>query len=352
VWGLPGRISLQRAAGHQAVLFRQLENSNLSLTTYLEAIRLGIWEEMERDDRVFVLGEDVGTYGGAFKVTEGMLERFGPMRVLDTPISESAMVGAAIGAAYMGLRPVAEMQFIDFISCAFDQITNFAAKSRYRWGAGVPIVVRGPSGGGVHGGPFHSQNPEMYFAHTPGLKIVAPSTAYDAKGLIKAAIRDEDPVIYLEHKYLYRRVKEELPREDFVVPIGKASIRRRGKDVTVLTYGAMVYVALDAAAELSKEGIEMEVIDLRTLLPLDQEAILDSVRRTSKVFVLHEDTKTGGIAGEIAAIICEEAFDDLDGPILRVTAPDTPVPYSPPLEAFFLPKVSDVLDTARKLVAY
>jgi 2-oxoisovalerate dehydrogenase E1 component beta subunit len=192
----------------------------------------------------------------------------------------------------------------------------------------------------------------MYFAHTPGLKIVAPSTAYDAKGLIKAAIRDEDPVIYLEHKYLYRRVKEELPREDFVVPIGKASIRRRGKDVTALTYGAMVYVALDAAAELSKEGIEMEVVDLRTLLPLDKGAILDSVRRTSKVLVLHEDTKTGGIAGEIAAIICEEAFDDLDGPILRVTAPDTPVPYSPPLEAFFLPKVSDVLDTARKLVAY
>jgi 2-oxoisovalerate dehydrogenase E1 component beta subunit len=342
----------QRAAGPRTALFRQLENSNLSLTTYLEAIRSGIWEEMERDDRVFVLGEDVGTYGGAFKVTEGMLERFGPMRVLDTPISESAIVGAAIGAAYMGLRPIAEMQFIDFISCAFDQLTNFAAKSRYRWGAGVPIVVRGPSGGGVHGGPFHSQNPEMYFAHTPGLKIVAPSTAYDAKGLIKAAIRDEDPVLYLEHKYLYRRVKEELPQEDFVVPIGKASIRRRGRDVTVLTYGAMVYIALDAAAELSKEGIEMEVIDLRTLLPLDKEAILDSVRRTNKVFVLHEDTKTGGIAGEIAAVICEEAFDDLDGPVLRVTAPDVPVPYSPPLEALFLPKVSDVLDTARKLVAY
>jgi 2-oxoisovalerate dehydrogenase E1 component beta subunit len=324
----------------------------LGQTTYVEAIRQGIWEEMERDERVFVLGEDVGTYGGAFKVTQGMLDRFGPMRVLDTPISESAIVGAAIGAAYMGFRPVAEMQFIDFISCAFDQITNFAAKSRYRWGAGVPIVVRGPSGGGVHGGPFHSQNPEMHYVHTPGLKVVAPSTASDAKGLIKSAIRDEDPVLFLEHKYLYRRIKEELPPGDYTVPIGSAAIRRRGNGMTVLTYGAMVYVALDAATELAKEGIDLEVIDLRTLLPLDKETVLESVRRNSKVFVLHEDTKTGGIAGEIAAIICEEAFDYLDGPVLRVTAPDTPVPYSPTLEEFFLPKVSDVLQTARKLARY
>jgi 2-oxoisovalerate dehydrogenase E1 component beta subunit len=325
---------------------------SLSQTTYLEAIRQGIWEEMERDERVFILGEDVGRYGGAFKVSAGMLERFGPDRVLDTPISESAIVGAAIGAAYMGMRPIAEMQFIDFISCAFDQITNFAAKSRYRWGAGVPIVIRGPSGGGVHGGPFHSQNPEAYFIHTPGLKVVAPSTAYDAKGLIKAAIRDEDPVIYLEHKYLYRRIKEELPDGDFVVPIGKAAVRRPGRDVTVLTYGAMVYVALEAADELAKEGTDLEVIDLRSLLPLDKETVLESVRKNSKVFILHEDTRTGGIAGEIAAIICEEVFDYLDGPVLRVTAPDTPVPYSPPLEEFFLPKVSDVLATARKLAAY
>ena len=307
---------------------------------------------MERDERVFLLGEDVGHYGGAFKVSSGMLERFGPDRVLDTPISESAIVGAAIGAAYMGMRPIAEMQFIDFISCAFDQITNFAAKSRYRWGAGVPIVIRGPSGGGVHGGPFHSQNPEAYFVHTPGLKVVAPSTAYDAKGLIKAAIRDEDPVIYLEHKYLYRRIKEELPDGDFVVPIGKAAVRRPGHDVTVLTYGAMVYVALEAADELAKEGTGLEVIDLRSLLPLDKETVLESVRKNSKVFILHEDTRTGGIAGEIAAIICEEAFEYLDGPVLRVTAPDTPVPYSPPLEEFFLPKVTDVLATARKLAAY
>ena len=330
----------------------RLWKRRLSPTTYLEAIRQGMWEEMERDESVFILGEDVGPYGGAFKVTEGMLERFGAQRVIDTPISESAIVGAAIGAAYMGLRPIAEMQFIDFISCAFDQITNFAAKSRYRWGAGVPIVIRGPAGGGVHGGPFHSQNPEMYFVHTPGLKVVAPSTAYDAKGLIKAAIRDEDPVIYLEHKFLYRRIKEELPDEDYTVPIGKAAIRRSGQDLTVLTYGAMVYLALEAAAELVKEGIDLEVIDLRSLLPMDKEMILESVKRNNKVFILHEDTRTGGIAGEITSVICEEAFEYLDGPVLRVTAPDTPVPYSPPLEEFFLPKVTDVLKVARKLASY
>ena len=324
----------------------------MSTVTYLEAIRQGIWEEMERDERVFIMGEDVGAYGGAFKVTAGMLERFGPERVLDTPISESGIVGAAIGASYMGLRPIVEMQFIDFISCAFDQITNFAAKSRYRWGAGVPIVVRGPCGGGVHGGPFHSQNPEMYFVHTPGLKVVAPATAYDAKGLIKAAIRDEDPVIYLEHKFLYRRIKEDLPPGEIVVPIGKAAVRRTGRQITVLTYGAMLYVVLEAAEGLAAENIDLEVVDLRTLLPLDKETILDSVRRNGKVFIVHEDTRTGGIAGELAAVICEEVFDYLDGPVLRVTAPDTPVPYSPPLEEFFLPKVSDVMNTARKLASY
>ena len=324
----------------------------MSTVTYLEAIRQGIWEEMERDERVFIMGEDVGAYGGAFKVTAGMLERFGPGRVLDTPISESGIVGAAIGASYMGLRPIVEMQFIDFISCAFDQITNFAAKSRYRWGAGVPIVVRGPCGGGVHGGPFHSQNPEMYFVHTPGLKVVAPATAYDAKGLIKAAIRDEDPVIYLEHKFLYRRIKEDLPPGEIVVPIGKAAVRRTGRQITVLTYGAMLYVVLEAAERLAAENIDLEVVDLRTLLPLDKETILDSVRRNGKVFIVHEDTRTGGIAGELAAVICEEVFDYLDGPVLRVTAPDTPVPYSPPLEEFFLPKVSDVMNTARKLASY
>src|SRR5437763_2119901 len=254
----------------------------MALTTYVEAIRQGIWEEMEKDERVFVLGEDVGIYGGAFKVTAGMLERFGEWRIIDTPISESGIVGAAIGAALMGMRPVAEMQFADFISCAFDQITNFAAKCRYRWGAGVPLVVRGPSGGGVHGGPFHSQNPEMYFVHTPGLKVVCPATAYDAKGLIKAAIRDPDPVIYFEHKFLYRRVKEELPADDYTVPIGKARVPRAGRDVSVITYAAMLHVALEAAEILAREGIELEVLDLRTLLPLDREAIATTVRRTNK----------------------------------------------------------------------
>jgi len=322
-------------------------------TTYLEAIRQAIWEEMEQDPSVFVLGEDIGVYGGAFKVTDGMLEKFGAMRVIDTPIAEGAIVGAAIGAALMGMRPVAEMQFIDFISCAFDQITNFAAKNRYRWGAGVPIVVRGPCGGGVRGGPFHSQNPEMYFVHTPGLKVVAPATAYDAKGLLKASIRDDDPVIYLEHKFLYRRIKEDLPKDDYIVPLGKAAVRREGTDLTIVTYGAMLYPCLEAAETLEKErGAKAEVIDLRSLLPLDRETIVASARKTGKVMVVHEDTRTGGIAGEIAATINEEAFDHLDGPVLRVTSPDTPVPYSAPLEDFFLPNAVKIAEAARKLVAY
>jgi len=324
----------------------------VAAVTYLEAIRQGIWEEMERDSSVFVLGEDVGIYGGAFKVTEGMLERFGEDRVVDTPISESAIVGAAIGAALMGMRPIAEMQFADFISCAFDQITNFAAKCRYRWSAGVPIVIRGPSGGGIHGGPYHSQNPEMHYVHTPGLKVVTPSTVYDAKGLIKAAIRDEDPVVYFEYKFLYRRLKEELPEGDWTVPIGKADIKRAGSDISVITYGAMVHLALEAAAKLANDGIELEVVDLRTLVPLDKERILESVKKTSKVILLHEDVRTGGMAGELAAIIAEEAFEYLDGPIMRITAPDTPVPYSPPLEEFFLPKRSDIIRVARQLAAY
>jgi 2-oxoisovalerate dehydrogenase E1 component beta subunit len=321
-------------------------------TTYVEAIRQAIWEEMESDESVYILGEDVGIYGGAFKVTKGMLDHFGPDRVIDTPISESAIVGAAIGSALVGMRPVAEMQFIDFISCAFDQIVNFAAKCRYRWGAGVPIVVRGPCGGGVHGGPFHSQNVEAYFFNVPGLKIVCPSTAYDAKGLMKAAIRDEDPVLYFEHKYLYRRIKGELPAEDYTVPIGKAKLRREGADLSIITYGAMVYTALDAAEELSQEGVDVEVLDLRSLLPLDEDAILETARKTSKIMVLHEATLTGGPGGEIVARIAEKAFEYLDGPIVRVAPPDTPVPYSPPLEEAFLPQVSDVAAKARELAAY
>jgi len=319
---------------------------------YLEAIRQALFEEMERDARVFVLGQDVGVYGGAFKVTEGLQERFGKERVLDTPLAEEAIVGGAIGAAMRGMRPVAEMQFIDFISRAFDLLTNFAAKNRYRTGVGVPMVVRGPCGGGVHGGPFHSQNPEMYFVKTPGLKVVAPATAYDAKGLLKAAIRDDDPVLFLEHKFLYRRVKDRVPEEDYVVPIGKAAIRRPGADLTIVTYGAMVWTALEAAEILAKDGVSAEVLDLRTLLPLDEEAILASVRRTGKCLVLHEDTRTGGLGAEIAATLSEKAFEWLDGPILRVTAPDTPVPYSPPLEEAFLPNVNTLLAAARKLVRY
>jgi len=320
--------------------------------TYLEAIRQGIWEEMERDPSVFCIGEDIGIYGGAFKVTDGFIDRFGPERVIDTPIAESAIVGAAFGAALTGLRPVAEFQFMDFIGCAFNQITNMVAKAHYRWGAPAPMVIRGPSGGNVHGGPFHSQNPEMYFVHTPGLKVVCPATAYDAQGLIKSAIRDNNPVIFFEHKYLYRRLKEEIPDDDYIVPLGKARIAREGRDLSVITYAAMVHVALGAAEVLSKEGIELEVVDLRTLSPLDREAIAESVRKTSKVMVLHEDVCTGGIAGEISAIINEEAFDSLDGPIVRLTALDTPVPFSPPQEEYFLPKLSDVVREARKLLAY
>jgi 2-oxoisovalerate dehydrogenase E1 component beta subunit len=320
--------------------------------TMLEAIRQALYEEMERDPAVVMLGEDIGVYGGAFKVTEGLLARFGPERVIDAPIAETAIVGAACGMSYLGLRPVVEMQFIDFIACCFNQVTNFVAKSHYRWGAPVPMVLRGPSGGGVHGGPFHSANPEMYFVHTPGLKVVYPSTAHDAKGLLKSAIRDNNPVLFFEHKYLYRRIKEELPEGDYTVPLGKAAIRREGRDLTILSYAAMMYPALEAAEQLAGEGIEAEVIDLRTLLPLDRETILASVKKTSKLLIVHEDTRTGGIAGEIAALVCEGAFEDLDGPIARVTSLDTPTPYSPPLEEHFLPNTAKIVAAARELAGY
>jgi 2-oxoisovalerate dehydrogenase E1 component beta subunit len=324
----------------------------MPVMTYLEAIRQGLWEEMERDPSVFVIGEDIAVYGGAFKVTAGMLERFGEERVIDTPISESAIVGTAIGAALMGMRPVVEMQFMDFIACGFDQIVNMAAKMHYRWGPAVPMVIRGPSGAGVHGGPYHSQSNEMWFVHTPGLKVVAPASAYDAKGLIKAAIRDDNPVIFYEHKFLYRRIKEEIPEGDYEVPIGKAVVRRSGTDITVITYGAMVWTALEAAGELEKEGLSLEVVDLRSLLPYDEEAVLASARKCSKVILLHEDTRTGGMAGELAAVIAEKAFEDLDGPIVRVTAPDTPVPFSPPLEEYFLPSAPKVIEAAKELARY
>jgi 2-oxoisovalerate dehydrogenase E1 component beta subunit len=320
--------------------------------TYLEAIRQALFEEMAADDRVVVMGEDVGVYGGAVKLTDGLQERFGESRVIDTPISEQAIIGSAIGAAYMGLRPVCEIQFIDFIASCFDMLTNFAATSRYRNGAGVPIVVRGPCGGGVSGGPFHSLNPEAFFLNTPGLKMVEPSTAYDAKGLLKAAIRDDDPVLYFEHKFLYRRIKDEVPDGDYIVPLGKAAIRREGKHLSIITFGAMVHTALDAAKQLEAEGVDAEVLDLRTLAPLDREAILGSVAKTSRALLLYEARRTGGIGGELAAIIAEEAFEYLDAPIVRVASEDTPVPYAPPLESAFLPNVGKVITAAKALIDY
>src|SRR5918997_2990581 len=302
------------------------------VATFVEAIRQGLWEEMERDASVFVIGEDVGVYGGAFKVTDGLLDEFGEGRVVDTPISEAAIVGAACGAALMGMRPVAEFQFIDFISPAFDMLTNYAAKCRYRWGAALPTVFRGPCGAGVHSGPFHSVNAESFFLNTPGLKIVEPSTAYDAKGLIKAAIRDPDPVLFFEHKKLYRlpRLREELPEDDYTVEIGKARTRREGRDLSVITFGAQVLTALDAAEELEKEGLDVEVLDLRTLAPMDREAILRTAKKTSKVLILHEASRTGGIGGEIAATICEEAFESLGPPGPRVGGGPPPRPLPPP----------------------
>jgi len=324
----------------------------MPLISYLEAIRQALFDEMARDERVFVMGEDIGAYGGAFKATDGLLDRFGEARVIDTPISEQAIVGSAIGASYTGMRPVCEIQFIDFIASCFDMLTNYAATSRYRNGAGVPIVVRGPCGGGVGGGPFHSLNPEAFFLNTPGLKMVEPATAYDAKGLLKAAIRDDDPVLYFEHKFLYRRIKDEVPDEDYVVPLGKAVVRREGSDLSIITFGAMVHTALDAAKALADEGVETEVIDLRSLAPLDRDAILESVGKTSRVLLLHEATLTGGIGGELAALISEHAFEYLDAPVMRIASLDAPVPYAPPLEAAFLPNVEKVVEAGKKLVAY
>ena len=320
--------------------------------TYIEAIRQALWEEMERDERVFLIGEDIGHYGGAFKITLGFLEKFGKNRVIDTPIAESAIVGAAAGAALMGQIPVVEMQFADFIACAFDQIVNMVAKFRYRTGTNVPLVIRGPFGGRVHGGPFHSQSPESWFVHVPGLKVVAPSTPRDAKGLLKAAIRDPDPVIYFEHKYLYRRIKGPVPETDCVIPIGKAEIKREGTDLSIITYSAMVHQAFEAAVRLSRKGVSAEILDLRTLLPLDREAIVATARKTGKVLIVHEATRTGGLGGEVAAAVAEGAFDRLDGPILRVTAPDTPVPFTAPLEDAFLPNADRIVAAAERLSAY
>jgi 2-oxoisovalerate dehydrogenase E1 component beta subunit len=320
--------------------------------TYLQAISDGLRQEMRRDKRVFVIGEDVGVYGGAFKVTLGFQEEFGPWRVIDAPLAETAIVGACTGAGIMGMRPVAEMQFADFVSCAWDHLVTVAAKQRWRAGTPVPIVVRCPSGGGFSGGPFHSQNPESLFAHIPGIKVVCPSTPEDAKGLLINAIQDPNPVLYFEHKHLYRRIKGEVPEERYETPFGKARIHREGDDISVITWGAMVYTAEEAAKQLEGEGLSVEIVDLRTIIPWDKEAVLKSVEKCSKVIVLHEDNRTGGFGAEIAATIAEEAFETLDAPVKRIAAPDTPVPFSPPLEKAFIPQVDDVVAGLRELAEY
>jgi len=320
--------------------------------TYLQAISDGLRVEMRRDERVFVIGEDVGVYGGAFKVTLGFQEEFGPWRVLDSPLAETAILGACTGAAIMGMRPVAEMQFADFISCGWDHLVTVAAKQRFRAGTPVPIVVRLPSGGGFSGGPFHSQNPESSFAHIPGLKCVCPATPEDAKGLLISSIEDPNPVLFFEHKHLYRRIKGEVSEERYTVPLGKARIHREGDEISVITWGAMVYTADEAAKELEKQDVAVEIVDLRTVMPWDREAVLASVRKCSKVLVLHEDTRTGGFGAEIAATIAEEAFEDLDAPVKRIAAPDCPVPFAPVLEKAYIPQVEDVVAGLKALAEY
>jgi 2-oxoisovalerate dehydrogenase E1 component beta subunit len=320
--------------------------------TYLEAIRDALQYEMRRDSRVLVMGEDIGVYGGAFKVTQGLIDEFGEGRVIDTPMAELCMVGVATGMAFMGLLPVVEMQFADFIVSGFDSIVNYAATNHYRWGAPVPIVIRAPSGGGLRGGPFHSQNPEAWFIHSPGLKVVAPSTPADARGLLISAIRDSNPVIYFEYKYLYRSIRGAVPDgENGLVPIGRAAIAREGRDLSIITYGTMVHEALSAAEELA-DDYEVEVLDLRTLKPLDTNAILASARKTSKVLIVHEANLTCGVGGEVAALISQHAFEYLDAPIVRLAAPDTPPPYSPPLEDAYRPNKEKILTAAKKLLAY
>jgi 2-oxoisovalerate dehydrogenase E1 component beta subunit len=325
----------------------------MPVKTYLQAIGDALRDEMRRDERVFVIGEDVGVYGGAFKVTQGLQAEFGPWRVLDAPLAETAIAGACTGAAMMGLRPVAEMQFADFVSCCWDHLTTVAAKQHYRTGTPLPFVVRCPSGGGFSGGPFHSQNPESSFAHIPGLKIACPSTPDDARGLLLAAIRDPNPVLYFEHKHLYRRIKGDVADSDAAIPFGVARTHRAGSDVTLVTWGAMVHTADDAATQLAeRDGTSVEIIDLRTITPWDRDAVLASVERTGKLVVLHEDTRTAGFGAEIAATVAEDGFETLDAPVARITAPDTPVPFSPPLERAFIPQVDDVVHAISRLAAY
>ena len=324
----------------------------MAMMTYIEAITDALRYEMERDPSVFLIGEDIGPYGGAFKATKGLHTQFGNDRVIDTPIAEAGIVGVAIGASLCGFRPVAEMQFSDFITNAFNQIVTVAGTTAYRWNLPVPIVIRCPSGGGVSGGPFHSRNPEVWFAHQPGLKIVCPSTPKDAKGLLLAAIRDESPVLYFEHKRLYRSLKDDVPEGEYLVEIGKARTAREGKHLSVITYGGTVPLSLEVADKLSKEGIEIEVIDLRSLIPLDEEAILTSVRKTNRALIVHEDALTAGFGAEVAARITDKAFDSLDAPIKRVAAFDSPVPFAPDLEKMILPSVSSIEKAARELLTY
>jgi len=321
----------------------------VSQMTYLEAISAGLREEMRRDETVFCLGEDIGVFGGAFKVTAGFHEEFGAARVLDMPLAENMIVGAAVGAAVEGMKPVCEMQFADFIACGFDQLVNVAAKLHYRQGVAVPIVVRLPSGGGFSGGPFHSQNPEAWFLQAPGLKVVAPATAADAKGLLVSAIRDPNPVMFLEHKHLYRRERGDVPDGEHTVPIGQARIVREGGEMTILAYGSAVSLAQQAADELDED---VEIVDLRTLCPLDRDTVLASVRKTGKVLVVHEATRSCGVGAELSALVAEEAFEDLDAPVRRLTAPDVPIPFSPPLEQHVLPGLDDVKEAAHELLAY
>ena len=318
--------------------------------TYLQAISSALRDELRADNRVLLMGEDIGVFGGAFKVTDGFVEEFGPDRVMDTPLAESGIIGTAVGAAVVGMRPVCEMQFSDFISCGFDQLVNVAAKMYYRQGLAVPMVVRLPSGGGFSGGPFHSQNPEAWFMHAPGIKVVAPSTAVDAKGLLHAAIHDPNPVCFMEHKYLYRRVKGEVPEGVFETPL-TARVARPGSDLVVITYGAMVDVALEATAS-DLDGASIEVLDLRSLVPLDVDAILDSVARCSKVVIVDEANEMCAAGAQVAALIAERGFEDLDGPVVRVATPDVPIPFSPPLEQAVLPSVERVREACRELLAY
>jgi 2-oxoisovalerate dehydrogenase E1 component beta subunit len=318
--------------------------------TYLIAIAEALWEEMERDERVFLLGEDIGTYGGAFKVTEGFIEHFGAERVMDTPIAEETIVGVAVGAAMEGLRPVAEFQYADFMTSGFDEITTTLSRYHYRTGVRLPVVLRAPSGGGVRASNFHSTNPEPWFAHAPGLKVVCPSFPSDAKGLLKSAVRDDNPVVYLEHKWIYRRIKELVPEDpDFLIPLGSAQVKREGTDVSVITYGAMVHKALEAAENLAQRGVSAEVVDLRSIVPLDEETVIGSIAKTSRALVLYESYRFLGVGAEVAAMIAEKAFEHLDAPVERLAPPNTPVPFSPPLEDAFLPQVRDIEAAVERL---